>query len=233
MWHAVKWLVVAFLVAGCWDGGLQESQESLYQRQQELRKEILEARAKADRERELLLTQTQERLERLALERAKSEREKEVELARIQMEQKLALAQLEQKYRLEELKLRQEQERLELENQRLIAQKELEVKKQFMIFSLIALMLILFAILIVLYFYKKRKDKLQAYHDNLEKYFKMKENEAKIAIANKIIDTIADGKLTPEQEQRLLGVLKGEGKELPKEIRSDEAIEAEIDDGKR
>ena len=228
-------VVLVLLFAGCFEQKkvIEQKQDALLEQKQRIEARLLKAKEEADREKELLLTKMQERIEKLALQRAKSEKEKEIELAKIKMEQTLALSKLEQKYKLKELELRQQKERLELENQRLIAQKELEVKKQFMIFSLIGLVLIIFAILIVLYFYKKRKDKLIAYHDNLEKYFRMKENEAKIAIANKIIDTIAEGKLTPEQEQRLLGVLKGETKELPKEIKSDEAIEAEIDDEKR
>jgi hypothetical protein len=238
MWRVVSVVFVALLFAGCFEQKkeLAKKNDELMERKQRIEARLLAAKEAADKEKELLLTKMQERIEKLALERAKSEKEKEIELAKIKMEQALALSRLEQKYKLEELRLREQKERIELENERLIAQKELEVKKQFLIYSLIALVLIVIAILIILYIYKKRKDKLIAYHDNLEKYFRMKENEAKIAIANKIIDTIAEGKLTPEQEQRFLGVLRGDVKELPKELeerRGDEPIEAEIDDGKR
>jgi len=232
MWRLCS-LILVFFISGCFEQKpLQKKQDELLEPKQRIEARLLKAKEEADKEKELLLTKMQERIEKLALERAKSEKEKEIELAKIKMEQTLALSKLEQKYKLKELELRQQKERLELENKRLIAQKELEVKKQFLLFSLIGLVLVIIAILVVLYFYKKRKDKLIAYHDNLEKYFRLKENEAKIAIANKIIDTIAEGKLTPEQEQRLLGVLKTDTKELPQKIK-DEPIEAEIDDEKR
>ena len=225
-------VIVLLLFAGCFEQKkvLEKKSDELSEQKQRIEARLLKAKEEADKQKELLLTKMQERIEKLALQKAKTEKEKEIELAKIKMEQALALSKLEQKYKMEELKLRQQKERIELENQRLIAQKELEVKKEFLIFSLVGLILIILAVLIVLYFYKKRKDKLIAYHDNLEKYFRLKENEAKIAIANKIIDTIAEGKLSAEQEQRLLGVLKGDTKELPKEI--EETIEAEVEEKK-
>ncbi|BCD62999.1 hypothetical protein NitYY0826_C1887 [Nitratiruptor sp. YY08-26] len=190
------------------------------------------AREEADKQKELALTKMQQQIEKLALERSKNEAQKEIALAQIKAKQALELQKIEQAYKLKELELKKQKELLELENQKIVAQKEIELKKQFLYLSLAALVFIIVVVLIILYFYKKRKDKLIAYHDNLEKYFRLKENEAKVAIANKIIDTIAEGKLTPEQEQRLLGVLKGETKELPKEIehKDEEPIEAEVEE---
>ena len=226
-------LILIIFLSGCYEPTAQKIDHkitTLEAQKKRLEERIERARAEADKEKELALTKMRQRIEELALKRSKNEAQKAIELAKIKAQKELELTKIERELKLKELELRAKKEQLELENQKLIAQRELEVKKQFLYLALAALIFIIFAILLTLYFYKRRKDKLIAYHDNLEKYFRLKENEAKIAIANKIIDTIAEGKLTPDQEQRLLGVLKGEApKELPK---PDEPIEAEVEDGK-
>ena len=207
--------------------------DKLQERKAKLDEKIALARAQADKKREIALMQMRKRLEELSLKETKTKAQKEIELEKIRAQKELELQKIQKELKLKELELLKEKQKIELENQKLIAQKEIEVKKQFLIYSLIALILIILSILIILYVYKKRKDKIIAYHDNLEKYFRMKENEAKIAIANKIIDTIAQQKLTPQQEERLLKVLKGETKEIPKEIENkDEVVEALIEEKK-
>ncbi|BAF70771.1 hypothetical protein [Nitratiruptor sp. SB155-2] len=236
MFKLFNLLLIVLLFSGCMERTqkLEQKKDELLERKARIEARLQKAREEADKQKELALTKMQQEIEKLALQRSKNEAQKEVEIAKIKAKQALELQKIEQTYKLKELELKKQKELLELQNQKIIAQKELELKKQFLLFSLIALVIILVVVLIVLYFYKKRKDKLIAYHDNLEKYFRLKENEAKVAIANKIIDTIAEGKLTPEQEQRLLGVLKGETKELPKEIenKKEEPIEAEVEEKK-
>lgn len=235
MWRLFSIFLMVLMLSGCFDQTTQKKKDELLERKARIEARLLKAKEEANKQKELALTKMQKEIEKLALERSKSEAQKEIELARIKAKQALELQKIEQAYKLKELELQKEKQRIELENQKLIAQKEIELKKQFLLYSLIALVIILIVILIVLYLYKKRKDKLIAYHDNLEKYFRLKENEAKIAIANKIIDTIAEGKLTPEQEQRLLGVLKGEAKEEPKELPKEieEPLEAEVEEEKK
>ena len=226
-------LFLVFLLSGCGlDSALKDKKmDELEQKRAMIDSKLLKAKEEANRQKEILLTKMQERVEKLALQQAKTQKEKEIELAKIKAQQALALSRLEQKYKLKELELKAKKEAVELENQKLIAQKELELKKEFLLFSLIGFLLILAAALVILYMYKKRQDKLIAYRDNLDKYFRAKEREAKVAIANKIIDTIAEGKLTPQQEQRLLGVLKGDGGDVKKIGKTDEdAIEADIED---
>ena len=60
------------------------------------------------------------------------------------------------------------------------------------------------------YFKKKREDKLRAYNDNLEKYMKAKENEARVKIAEKMLDAISSGHLDKQQESQLIGAFTGE-----------------------
>ncbi len=60
------------------------------------------------------------------------------------------------------------------------------------------------------YFKKKREDKLRAYNDNLEKYLKAKENEARVKIAEKMLDAISSGHLDKTQESQLISAFTGE-----------------------
>jgi len=234
MYKICSLIVVVLLLAGCYEAPTNKKIDELEARKARIEARLQKAKEEADKQKELALTKMQEQIEKLALARSKNEAQKEIELARIKAKQQLELQKIEQAYRLKELELTKQRELIELQNQKYIAQKELELKKRFLLYSLAAFILLLIVVLVLLYFYKKRRDKLIAYHDNLEKYFRLKEHEAKIAIANKIIDTIAEGKLSPDQEQRLLGVLKGEGstKELPRKIKGDEPIEAEVEEEK-
>ena len=226
-------VIVMLLFAGCIETKSDKKIDELAQRKARIEARLEKAREEANKQKELALTKMQQQIEKLALERSKNEAQKEIELARIKAKQALELQKIEQAYKLKELELKKQKELIALENQKYIAQKEIELKKIFLFASLAGLLLILFVVMIILYFYKKRKDKLQAYNDNLEKYFRMKENEAKIAIANKIIDTIAEGKLSAEQEQRLLGVLQGNTTPPPQiEEKKDETIEAQIEEKK-
>ncbi len=234
MWRICSLLLV-LVFSGCMDTTkrIDKKADELSERKARIEARLERARLEADKQRELALTKMQRQIEELALKRSQNEAQKEIELARIKARQALELQKIDQAYRLKELELKKQKELIELENQKLLAQKEIELKRQFLYLSLAGLILLLIVVLVILYFYKKRQDKLQAYKDNLEKYFRMKENESKIAIANKIIDTIAEGKLTPEQEQRLLGVLQGKSEPPKLENKEDEPIEAEVEDEKR
>jgi len=73
-------------------------------------------------------------------------------------------------------------------------------------------LIIVFTFALFTYYNNRRKDKLRAYQDNLDKYFREKENKAKVEIASKILDTIASGKLNAEQESRLISSLGSDSK---------------------
>ena len=74
-------------------------------------------------------------------------------------------------------------------------------------FPMSKVLIMVFTFVLFIYYNNKRKDKLRVYEDNLNKYFREKENQAKIEIAGKILDTIASGKLSEEQENRLISSL--------------------------
>ncbi len=105
----------------------------------------------------------------------------------------------------------------------------LEIQRYYIILAGFVLLIISAALFV--YFNNRRKDKLKAYEDNLEKYFRQKENQARIEVANKIIDTIASGKLNQGQEQRLLSTINGNSeiaKESIKKIDEEQVMELEV-----
>lgn len=109
------------------------------------------------------------------------------------------------------------------------AQSEIELQKYMILLA--ALVIIILAFAVYVYFNNRRKDKLKAYEDNMEKYFKSKENEAKVKIANKIIDTIATGNLNKDQEKLLISNLDGKeniSAKALKGIQNEDVVDAEI-----
>lgn len=116
----------------------------------------------------------------------------------------LELAKLESELKKEEILVKKEE----------ISSKNLEISSQNEIIKLsiilLTILIIIIAAALFIYFNNRRKDKLRAYEDNLDKYFRQKERDAKLQIANKIIDTIAQGKLSKEQETRLITALSQE-----------------------
>jgi hypothetical protein len=126
--------------------------------------------------------------------------EKNQELEKIRM-----MAQLEKQKILlqEEKKQIKFQQKIELSQQI----NNMELKRYFII--IIALLGLVSSFFIFYYFKKRREDKLQAYNDNLKKYFHQKENDARVKIAEKMLDTIASGNLSKSQENQLISALSG------------------------
>ena len=131
------------------------------------------------------------------------------ELALIEANKSIALQKIDAQTRLKQLELQKEKE-LELlrEKERLLAIEHRQAMERYALIGGILLLLLLGAALLW-YFDKRRKDKLRAYEDNLKKYFHQKENEARVRIAEKILDTVASGELGMEQKTRLIEALHG------------------------
>ena len=132
------------------------------------------------------------------------------------MQGKTELAQIEKEKLLELKKMENETKRIDKERElelfrekmRLEELQSREVTERFWIFfAAVALLSLTLAVLYLLYTY--RKNKLKAYEDNLAKYFAQKENEARVRIAEKILDTMAEGGLTPEQKSQLIDAFQG------------------------
>lgn len=131
-------------------------------------------------------------------------------LATIEKEKVLALQKLQNDLKEKELSTNSEKE-LELIKQKLALQQSnnnLSFQMYFFVFLAIVLAIITF---FIFYFLKrKREDELRAYNDNLKKYFYFKENESRMKIAEKILNTLCEGDLSKENEQKLINAFAAE-----------------------
>ncbi len=148
----------------------------------------------------------------------KIDAQKEQELARINSQ--TTLATLEKEQLLEKIKLEaqaekekmllaqaKEKEMFEAKLRDLERQDAMEIKRYLLL--ILFILLVIASYFIYLYFKRRHDDKLKAYQDNLDKYFHQQENMTKMRIAEKIIDTVASGKLAKEQESELIKALSG------------------------
>ena len=187
----------------------------------------------------------------------KLQEKKEVQLKEIDAKTQQELAKIEAQKELEKLKKEQMLEKIRLEadlekqkvqlqmekDKALLAQKmsqmqlesDMEIKRYFVLILLV--ILIIATYFIYLYFRIRHQNKLQAYQDNLEKYFHQQENMTKMRIAEKIIDTVASGKLDKHQETELIKALGGsmQANETPPllEEKEDDVQDAQIIEDKK
>jgi len=159
----------------------------------------------------------QEKKHALELKKLQVSQEKEMavlemqkSLASIEKEKVIELQKMQNDIKEKELSTNSEKE-LELIKQKLALQESTN-DLSFQMYLLIFLALIVSVIAFFIFFYLKRKreDELRAYNDNLKKYFYMKENESRMKIAEKILDTIAEGELSKENEQKLINAFSKE-----------------------
>ncbi len=131
------------------------------------------------------------------------------ELAQIEAKKSVELEKIGTEARLKELELQKERE-LELmrERERLLKIEHEQAIERYTLIGAILLLLLLGAAALW-YFDRRRKDKLRAYEDNLKKYFHQKENEARVKIAEKILDTVASKNLNAKERAQLIEALHG------------------------
>lgn len=217
----MKWIYIitfALLFTGC---DLLESQEDknikvaqqrvAFEKKVSESKEIQLKKLSAETERELALLESKKEL-------ATIEKEKEL--------QKIKLASELEKQRIT---LAQEKEQAIFEQQMKQTEQinNMELKRYLML--ILALLVLTSSFFLFYYFKKRREDKLRAYNDNLEKYFHQKENDARVKIAEKMLDTIASGRLDKMQENQLISAFSGETKESYQQQLLSEDIEGTQD----
>jgi len=159
----------------------------------------------------------QEKKQALALKKLQVKQEKELaelqmktSLATIEKEKILALQKMQNEIKEKELSVKSEKE-LELIKQKLALQEnDNALALQMYLLVLLGLLLSISAFFLFYYLKRKREDELLAYNDNLKKYFYIKENESRLQIAEKILDTIAEGDLSAENEQKLINAFSKE-----------------------
>jgi len=173
--------------------------------------------------------QLQKQKEQKRLLQKKIEETKEVQLKEIDAKTRQELAKIEAQKELEKLKkeqmleqirlqasLEKEKVHLQMEREKAVLdqkmaqmqlESDMEIKRYFVL--ILFFLVMMSSYFIYLYFRMRHQNKLQAYQDNLNKYFHQQENMTKMRIAEKIIDTVASGKLDKSQERELIKALNG------------------------
>ena len=160
----------------------------------------------------------------------KQAKKQELELKKLQVQQENTLASLQMQKSLatidkeKVIELQKMQNDIKEKELSANSEKELELIKQklalqesnntltFQMYLFVFLGLVISVIVFFIFYFLKRKreDELRAYNDNLKKYFYIKENESRMKIAEKILDTIAEGDLSSENEQKLINAFTKE-----------------------
>ncbi len=197
----MKWiyiLIIALLFTGCdlltsesEKAKKAEQEKALFMKKVAETKEIQLKKLSAQTQKELAILQSKKEL-------AEIEKAKELEKIRLQAELEKEKILLENKNK--QLAFEQKIQEQELED-------AMELKRYMML--ILGILVLVGAFFIYYYFKKKREDKLLAYNDNLQKYFYHKENEARVKIAEKMLDAISSGKLDKEQENQLISAFSG------------------------
>ncbi len=191
--------LTTLLFTGCdlFDSQAQKEQKIAHE------KELFQKKVADEKEIQLkkISEQTQRELALLESKKELATIEKEKELAKIQFQAELQKQKIQaQKEKEEAIFSQKMQQRDQVNN--------MELKRYLML--IFAMFVILASYFLFYYFKKRREDKLRAYNDNLEKYFHHKESEARVKIAEKMLDAISSGKLDKEQENQLIGAFSGQ-----------------------
>ena len=134
------------------------------------------------------------------------------ELASIDREKEYELAKLDSKLQMQRLLLEKELALEQFKQDNLIRESEEAISQQRYLLFYATVIIIILAGAIYYFMKRRREDKLRAYNDNLEKYFQNKQNDSRVKIAEKIIDTIATGKLNSQQEAQLIQAINSENR---------------------
>ncbi len=133
------------------------------------------------------------------------EAETQKEIAKINKERDMALHKMEQETRLSELKTQNEMALKEHNLSVFVQESEFAFKNSTLLVA--ALATLSFLALAFYIFKKRREDKLMMHENELQKEMFIREKELQVKMAEKILDTIASGKLSEEREQHLLETL--------------------------
>ena len=220
----MRWIYLVLLVAlfsGCdlFDSKEEKAQKKLEQKMK-FEKEVAQTK---EVQLKKLSAQTQKELAILnsKKELAEIEKQKEIETIRLhtELEKQKILLKRENNQAIFDQKIREEEQRNSQELMRYVILSA----------TLLLALLLYFGFV---YYKKRREDKLRAYNDNLAKYMQAKENEARMKIAEKMLDAISSGKLDKSQENQLIGAFSGETTSSYQEqlalTQSDDTQDAEI-----
>lgn len=144
---------------------------------------------------------------------ARIEAESKKELATINMRRDLELQKIQQQTKLNEVAATKEVALKAQEAQTAQENNDYTLRKS----TLILLALFAAALLaLAFYFFRKwRQEKVQMHQAEIEKELAIKEKELQVKMAEKILDTLASGKLSQEEEKRLIETLEKTNRSLP------------------
>lgn len=139
------------------------------------------------------------------IERAKIEADTQERIARIQMERDIALEQLKGNVDVTKAGLEKDVALEEVDVKRASLEQELgyDMIKLYIIGSTILLLFLFF----IWHTMKNRHARLRMQENELSAKVQMKEQEMKIELATRVLETISTGKLAPEQESQLIDTL--------------------------
>jgi len=157
--------------------------------------------------------------DRVAAAKVKAESEKEI--ARINMEKEVLIQKLKGSTEVEKAELSKEisLKQVEADRHKAVIKKDIAITQdqtqlQIALNKLelekwILLIVGLFILALVIFvFYntnRNRKERLKVHEDKLKQELLIQEQQMRVQIAERLIDAMASGKLTPEQENKLLG----------------------------
>ncbi len=146
--------------------------------------------------------------DRLELEKAKIEAQTKKDLAKLEYEKAIQSQKIKKETELAKSQSALEQKRLEIvPKKRMVAAKE----RLYLYLFLLGISLLVVAYLIFKRYqaYKQRMEleKMRIQQEIHEKELAMKDRELQAQVAGKLIDALASGKLTKEQEEKLLGLV--------------------------
>jgi len=151
--------------------------------------------------------------------------ESEQELARINMEKEVLLQKLKSVTEVEKAHLNKEiaLKQVEADKHKALITKEIAVTQEqtqrqialnandLQKWVLLVVAFFLLAVVIFVFYNtnRNRKERLKMHQDNLDQTLRIKEQEMRVKIAEHLIDAMASGKLSAEQENKLLGAYSG------------------------
>jgi len=197
--------IFALFFSGCeWDLFNDKKVQELEAKQAKLKAELAQQNAtqQAQLQKEQITSQ-----ENVA--KKKLEIEAELEKTRLQTKAEVEKTRLQTQAALEKERLQaKHQKELELIRQQTLLE-ETKARNELMryLFAIGALVLVILAFFLYYYLKRRREDKLIAYNDNLKKYFLHKENQMKMELAQKILDTVKEDGLSKEDKLQLISVV--------------------------
>ncbi len=194
-------VLFVFLFSGCGnDGNPFVNKERVKQSEIELLK------IQSEQELAKIAAASQERVASFELEKVKADAASQEKIATIEKEQAVELKQIESSTSLSKIEITKELALEEIKNERVAIENSHKTSTSVLVVIAVAL-----ALLFIYLFYtssRNRKERLRKHENELMLKLQLKEQEVKMKMAQKVLDSITSGKLTPEQENRLVQTLE-------------------------